>query len=171
MTKLNPDVSIILPAFNEGAIIGMVIKNIDNILADGYQTFEILIVDDGSSDNTAEEANNAGARVISHPYNIGNGAAIKTGIRNARGGILVMLDADGQHPPEDIPSLLAKIGPYDMAVGARTSSSESAIHRDIANHINNDLPFLGSVYKLKDLRSGLRTSKSEAVRGNCLPVA
>ncbi len=165
MENSNPDVSIILPAFNEGAIIGNVIHTIKDVLTANGDTFEILVIDDGSTDNTAEQANNSGARVISHPYNIGNGAAVKTGIRNARGSILVMLDADGQHPPEDIPHLLAKIGPYDMTVGARTSSSKSAIHRDIANYVYNGLASYVSGYKIKDLTSGFRAIKSEVARG------
>jgi len=165
MENSNPDVSIIIPAFNEGAIIGKVINTIKDILTANGDTFEILVIDDGSTDNTAEQANNSDARVISHPYNIGNGAAVKTGIRNARGSILVMLDADGQHPPEDIPHLLAKIGPYDMAVGARTSSSESAIHRDIANYVYNGLASYVSGYKIKDLTSGFRAIKSEVACG------
>ena len=84
---------------------------------------EILVVDDGSRDNTSEAAALAGARVIRHPYNKGNGAAVKTGLRNARGEVVLLLDADGQHPPEDIERVLAGIGEYDLVVGARTRDS------------------------------------------------
>jgi len=160
-----PDISIILPAFNEEAIISSVVQKVKDVLATKVQVFEILVIDDGSTDNTAEQAENSGARVIRHPYNIGNGAAIKTGIRNARGNILVMLDADGQHPPEDIPRLLEKIGPYDMAVGARKSSSESAIHRDLANYVYNCLASYVSNHKIKDLTSGFRAIKANVARG------
>lgn len=165
MENSNPDVSIIIPAYNEGAIIGNVVDIIKGVLTAADQSFEILVVDDGSTDNTVDQAKKSGARVIQHPYNIGNGAAVKTGIRNARGGTLVMLDADGQHPPEDIPNLLAKIGPYDMAVGARTSSSESAIHRDFANYVYNRLASYVSGHKIKDLTSGFRAIKADVAHG------
>ena len=102
---------------------------------------------------------------MTHPYNIGNGAAVKTGLRKARGEILVMLDADGQHPPEDIPRLLEKIGPYDMAVGARTRASDSAIHRNLANKIYNGLASYVSGQKIKDLTSGFRAIKAPVARG------
>jgi len=160
-----PDVSIILPAFNEEAIIGSVVHKIKNVLAAYGREFEILVIDDGSTDETGEQAKISGAHVIRHPYNIGNGAAVKTGIRNARGSILVMLDADGQHPPEDIPRLLKKIGPYDMVVGARKSTSESAVHRDLANHVYNGLASYVSGHKIKDLTSGFRAIKAEVARG------
>ena len=122
-------------------------------------------MDDGSSDETGKIAEDAGATVIRHPYNIGNGASIKTGIRQARGEILVMLDADGQHPPENIPRLIEQIGPYDMAVGARTKASDSEAHRDIANKIYNKIASYVSGRKIEDLTSGFRAIKASAARG------
>ncbi|RLD91360.1 MAG: glycosyltransferase family 2 protein, partial [Bacteroidetes bacterium] len=113
MEKISLDLSLIIPAYNEEKIIAEVIKEINSILASQDLSYEILVVDDGSDDRTAEEAASAGARVISHPDNIGNGASIKTGIRNARGKLLLMMDADGQHPPEMIPVMLEEIGKYD----------------------------------------------------------
>jgi glycosyltransferase involved in cell wall biosynthesis len=156
--------SIILPAYNEADSIDGLIQNIQGIVQRTGYSFEILVIDDGSHDNTAAIAKAAGARVIRHPYNIGNGASIKTGIRNAKGDILIMLDADGQHPPEDIPRLVEKIGPYDMVVGARTAGSDTDIHRDLANMIYNILASYVSGYKIEDLTSGFRAVKADLAR-------
>jgi glycosyltransferase involved in cell wall biosynthesis len=165
MAEIEPQVTVILPAYNEGKIIGQIIQRIKKTLDDSTISYEILVVDDSSEDDTAQTAEQAGAWVITHPYNIGNGAAVKTGIRNARGEILVMLDADGQHMPEDIPRLLEKIGPYDMAVGARTRQSESAFHRDIANKIYNALASYVTGRKIQDLTSGFRAIKASVGKG------
>lgn len=93
----NTSVSIILPAYNEAGSIRGIVADIKNL----YPDFEIIVIDDGSQDATADEARDAGATVCSHPYNIGNGAAIKSGIRVAKGDVLVFMDGDGQHCPED----------------------------------------------------------------------
>jgi len=92
--------------------------------------------------------------VISHPYNIGNGAAVKTGIRNARGRVLVMMDADGQHDPADIPRLLAGLEAHDMTVGARTKQSETSFHRDLANKVYNAFASYVCNRRIEDLTSG-----------------
>ncbi|MBL0713806.1 MAG: glycosyltransferase family 2 protein, partial [Desulfosarcina sp.] len=105
-------VSVIVPCYNEAQTIAKVIRKVRSLSAD----FEIIAIDDGSIDNTAEEAVRAGAIVYRHPYNIGNGAAIKTGIRNASGDVLVFMDADGQHDPDDIRRLLENLPEYDMVV-------------------------------------------------------
>jgi glycosyltransferase involved in cell wall biosynthesis len=164
MEENNPVVSVILPAYNESVVIDRVIQRIIKTIEGVNLSYEILVIDDYSDDNTGLIAQQAGARVITHPYNIGNGASIKTGIRNARGEILIMMDADGQHPPEAIPLLLEKIGPYDMVVGARTSSSESVFHRNIANKIYNALATYVSGRKIEDLTSGFRAIKSQVAR-------
>jgi Glycosyltransferases involved in cell wall biogenesis len=127
-------------------------------------SYEIVVVDDGSDDETAGRAKKAGARVISHPYNMGNGAAVKTGIRNAYGKTLVMLDGDGQHLPEDIPRLLEKLGTYDMVVGARTKDSEASFHRSLGNKIYNWLATYICKRKIEDLTSGFRAIKTEIAR-------
>ncbi|MBC8504244.1 MAG: glycosyltransferase family 2 protein [Chloroflexi bacterium] len=163
MSNDSPHVSIIIPAYNEANNIVEIIRKIREVLQGTEH--EILVIDDGSGDETSLRAEEAGVKVIRHPYNIGNGASIKTGIRNARGEILVMLDADGQHPPEDIPRLLDKIGPYDMAVGARTSDSDTDLHRNFANTVYNLLASYISGTKVEDLTSGFRAVKAEAVRG------
>ncbi|MBL7162928.1 MAG: glycosyltransferase family 2 protein [Anaerolineales bacterium] len=163
MSNDSPHVSIIIPAYNEANNIVEIIRKIREVLQGTEH--EILVIDDGSGDETSLRAEEAGVKVIRHPYNIGNGASIKTGIRNARGEILVMLDADGQHPPEDIPRLLDKIGPYDMAVGARTSDSDTDLHRNFANTVYNLLASYISGTKVEDLTSGFRAVKAEAGRG------
>jgi glycosyltransferase involved in cell wall biosynthesis len=158
-------ISVIIPAYNEAQIIGEVVRRVMQALEDTFEAFEVLVIDDGSVDETAEIAEDAGAKVIRHPYNIGNGAAVKTGIRNANGEILIMLDGDGQHAPEDIPRLLAKIGPYDMVVGARTSESDTGIHRDVANSMYNWLATYICGRKIEDLTSGFRAIKAGIARG------
>lgn len=164
MTETAPHISVIVPAYNEEQIIGEVLKRIHTALNKTEYLYEILVVDDGSSDQTAAEAQKAGAKVFQHPYNIGNGAAIKTGIRNSQGDIIVMMDADGQHPPEDIPRLLEKIDPYDLVVGARMKESDSAFHRDIANKVYNLLASYVSGRKIEDLTSGFRAIKASVAR-------
>ncbi|MCK4821800.1 glycosyltransferase family 2 protein, partial [bacterium] len=158
-------VSVVLPAYNEEDIIGHIIQRITDTLTKSENSFEVIVIDDGSTDNTAINAKEAGGRVFRHPYNIGNGAAIKTGIRNAQGEIIVMMDADGQHPPEDIPRLLEKINPYDLVVGARNKESDSAIHRDIANTAYNLLASYVSGKRIEDLTSGFRAIKASTARG------
>ena len=161
----SPKISIILPAYNEAESIGDVIAKIQGAIQSSVESYEILVIDDGSDDDTATQAQGTGATVIRHPYNIGNGAAIKTGIRHARSEILVMLDADGQHPPEDIPRMIEKIGPYDMVVGARDNASDTDTHRDIANKIYNWLASYVSGRKIEDLTSGFRAIKTNVARG------
>ena len=148
----HPPVTVLLPAYNEEASIGMTIKNIWKL----HPEFEILVVDDGSTDNTVTEALNAGARVHSHPYNIGNGAAVKTGIRQASGEWVLMMDADGQHSAEDIASLLAYREEFDMVVGARTRASDTSMHRDLANFVYNRFASYVCKFQVRDLTSGFR---------------
>jgi len=113
-------------------------------------------VDDGSVDGTSQAALAAGARVVRHPYNIGNGAAVKTGIREARGEWLVFMDADGQHAPEDIPRLLAGLEEYDMVVGARVGRRGRPLHRRLANSVYNLLASYLTGLRIQDLTSGFR---------------
>lgn len=159
-----PETSIIIPVFNEADSIQSVIEGIQKTFNDTNANYEVIVVDDGSDDETIEVAKKTTAKIISHPYNIGNGAAIKTGIRNATGEILVMLDGDGQHAPEDIPKLLEKIGPYDMVVGSRSRDSKTSIHRDIANSLYNQLATYVCGRKIEDLTSGFRAVKANMAR-------
>lgn len=166
-----PQVSVILPAFQEALGIGPVLERVRTVMERTGLSYEILVVDDGSSDGTGDRAREAGARVVAHPYNIGNGAAVKTGIRNARGHDIVLLDADGQHPPEKIPELLEKLARFDMAVGARTRASDSRIHRDLANRAYNELATYVTGRKIPDLTSGFRAVRGKVAREfvNLLP--
>ncbi|RMG41724.1 MAG: glycosyltransferase family 2 protein [Candidatus Dadabacteria bacterium] len=150
------DLSIIIPAYNEEGAIADVIVAIHEL---GLKSYEVLVIDDGSSDATARVAEAAGARVISHPYNIGNGASVKTGIRAARGKVLCFLDADGQHDPADIPRLLEHISRYHMVVGARKRGSETSLHRDIANIVYNLFASFVAEFKIEDLTSGFRAMR------------
>ena len=129
-------VSIVIPAKNEASSLPAVLAAIRTQV----DPFEMIVVDDGSTDDTASLARAAGATVVSHPYSMGNGAAIKSGIRAARGDIVVFMDADGQHRPEDIPALLAKLAQgYDMVVGSRNSSGQASVGRLAANTFYNRL--------------------------------
>jgi glycosyltransferase involved in cell wall biosynthesis len=153
-----------MPAYNEEDVIGGIVKQISAVVGKIDKSCEIIVIDDGSSDNTAQVARSSGAIVIQHPYNIGNGAAVKTGIRNARGSILVTLDGDGQHDPNDIPKLLGNIGKYDMVVGSRNSESDTAAHRDVANMVFNSLASYVAGRKIEDLTSGFRAVKTHIAR-------
>jgi glycosyltransferase involved in cell wall biosynthesis len=146
------EVTILLPAYNEELAIGSTVVNLKN----RYPDFEILVVDDGSTDATVKEALAAGANVRSHPYNIGNGASIKTGLRAAAGEWIIMMDADGQHAPEDVARLLEYQDNYDMVIGARTKKSETSLHRDIANKLYNGMASYVCKFKVEDLTSGFR---------------
>src|SRR5690554_6524350 len=150
--------SIILPAKNESAAIGATIASIVALLPDA----EVIVVNDGSTDNTAAVAEIAGARVLSHPYSKGNGAAIKTGARAATGEIIVFMDADGQHDPADIPRLLARLKEgHDMVVGARQKGSQASMGRGIANKFYNWLASYMSGNKIEDLTSGFRVVRAD----------
>jgi glycosyltransferase involved in cell wall biosynthesis len=149
-------VSIVIPAYNEGGIIGQVIEQVREVLTSNALDHEIIVVDDGSRDSTADDAQAAGAKVIRHPYNIGNGAAVKRGIRQATGDVIVLMDGDGQHDPRDILRLLIHIPDYEMVVGARTKDSEGQVHRNVANKFYNSLASYIAGRKVEDLTSGFR---------------
>ena len=161
----NPiDISIILPAYQEEQGIAPLLDRIREVMDKLGRPWEVVVVDDGSTDGTAARAREAGSRVISHPYNIGNGAAVKTGIREARGRLIVMMDADGQHDPADIPRLLEQSGAHDMVVGARTKESETSLHRDLANKAYNWFASYICNRRIEDLTSGFRAIKADAAR-------
>lgn len=155
------ELSVIIPAKNEAASIGDVVSAVRAL----YQEAEILVVDDGSDDETASLAERSGATVIRHPISLGNGAAVKSGARAARGEILVMMDGDGQHKPEDIPSLIAKLDDgFDMAIGARDSGSHAGIGRLFANGLYNVFASIISGHRILDLTSGFRASRADYFR-------
>jgi glycosyltransferase involved in cell wall biosynthesis len=158
-------VSIIIPAFNEELALPSLINGIRQHVPDA----EIIVVDDGSTDATAETAQQAGARVVSHPYKIGNGAAIKTGMRHAKGDTIVFMDGDGQHDPSDLPAMLAHADHYDMVVGARSRNAHANILRLLANMLYNYLASYVTKFRIKDLTSGFRIVKKDtALRYLCL---
>ena len=154
-------ISVVMPAKNEAGAIGETISKIHalNIVT------EIIVVNDGSTDTTKEVSEQAGAKVISHLYSKGNGAAIKTGARNATGEVIIFMDADGQHDPQDIPRLLAKIEEgYDLVVGARQKGSQASVGRGIANGLYNNLASYMTEHKVEDLTSGFRAVRAEKFR-------
>jgi len=163
-TTKAPRISVIIPCLNEGDVIGEVIKKTQSAVKKIERNSEILVINDGSTDNTSAVARAAGATVVEHPYNIGYGAAIKTGIRHARGSILITLDSDGQHDPNDIQKLVEKIGLYDMVVGSRSRQSDTETHRDLANMGFNSFASYVSGRKIEDLTSGFRAIKAHIAR-------
>ena len=154
-------ISIVLPAKNESAAIGQTLQKLRMQCASA----EIIVVNDGSSDDTASVARAAGARVLHHPYSKGNGAAIKTGARAATGEVIVFMDADGQHDPADIPRLLDTLQQgYDMAVGARQKGSQASVGRGLANGFYNRLASWMTGHNVEDLTSGFRAVRADKFR-------
>ncbi len=160
-----PEISIIIPACNESGSIAGVVEGVHQAMSVLQRAYEILVVNDGSTDDTAEAARQAGAMVITHPYTIGNGAAVKTGIRHATGKILCMMDGDGQHDPADISRLLARQEEgFDMVVGARQGGSQANRWRGLANALYNRLASYMTGHRVEDLTSGYRVGLAEKVR-------
>lgn len=146
-------ISIILPARNEADNLRALLPEIHSRYADA----ELIVVDDGSTDATAEVARSNGARCIQHPYSMGNGAAVKTGARHASHDVLVFMDADGQHDPQTIPALVQKLDEgFEMAVGARAADTHASLGRRLANTIYNRMASLMTGHRIEDLTSGFR---------------
>lgn len=153
-------VSIVIPAFNEADAIGGVVRE----LAAAAPWREILVIDDGSTDATAANAAAAGATVIRQPYNKGNGAAVKAGIRAASGEYLLIIDGDGQHKPSDALRLTAQLGEYDLVVGARSSETQASTTRRIGNSLLNWLAGYLAERPIPDLTSGFRAARVSYLR-------
>lgn len=154
-------ISIVLPAKNESAAIGQTLQKLRMQCA----LAEIIVVNDGSTDDTAAVAQAAGARVVHHPYSKGNGAAIKTGARAVTGDVIVFMDADGQHDPADIARLLSKLDEgHDMVVGARQKGSQASVGRGLANGLYNRLASWMTGHKVEDLTSGFRAVRADKFR-------
>ena len=153
-----PRISIILPAKNEARGLTEILPRLRKV----YQAAEIIVVNDGSTDNTIEVCASHNVKVITPPYSMGNGAAIKNGARAATKDILVFMDADGQHNSEDIPLLIGKLEEgFDMAVGARTAASPAGLGRRLANFVYNRLSSWIVGQEIKDLTSGLRGVRAD----------
>lgn len=159
----NKMISIVLPSYNESKIIGNVIDDIKNELSKINSDYEIIVVNDHSTDDTEKIALQSGVKVISHPYNIGNGAAIKTGVRNCNGDVVVLMDSDGQHKAKEIAKMLKFSTQYDMVVGARISNKSGAFHRNLANKIFNLFASYITHFKVRDLTSGFRIIKKNII--------
>jgi glycosyltransferase involved in cell wall biosynthesis len=153
-------VSIVIPAYNEGAAIVGVISTL--LAAAAWH--EIIVVDDGSADGTGERACAAGALVVQHPYNKGNGAAVKSGIRRATGEYVLIIDGDGQHPPEDALRLIARLGEYDLVVGARAATTQATPGRRVGNWALNRLASYLADREIPDLTSGFRGARRQHLR-------
>lgn len=157
-------VSVILPAYNEEKAVGAQVAAIHDVFSRRETEYEVIVVDGGSEDRTAEEAVRASARVLRHPINRGYGAALKTGIRAARHATIVIIDADGTYPADAIPGLLADAEGYDMVVGARTGTSVRApLVRRPAKWVLRTLASYLAGESIPDLNSGLRVVKKSVV--------
>ncbi len=150
--------SIVIPAKNESGAIGAVVAN----AREQYPDAEIIVVNDGSDDNTAEAASEAGAKVVSHPESLGNGAAVKSGARAATGDIIAFMDGDGQHTASELAPLIKRLDEgYEMAIGARDTGSHANVGRLFANGLYNGIASLMSGRKILDLTSGFRVARAE----------
>lgn len=158
--QLKNKITILIPAYNEEHSIKDTVSRILEL----YPSFEVLVVDDGSTDKTMQNAMDAGANVWPLPYNIGNGAAIKNGLRSASGEWVLMMDADGQHDPEDIAKLLEYKDKYNMVVGARKNNFKAAFHRNFANKVFNLLATYITKFKVEDLTSGFRLVRRDEAK-------
>jgi glycosyltransferase involved in cell wall biosynthesis len=150
-------VSILIPAYNERPSIAQVITD----LRAAAPWREIIVVDDGSTDETGKAAADAGARVVRHPYNKGNGAAVKSGIRAATGDYILIIDGDGQHKPSDALALIAPLGDYDLVVGARSATTQAGARRRMGNAMLNRLASFLTEREIPDLTSGFRAARRE----------
>lgn len=153
-------ISVVIPAFDEAGAIGSVISDLRSTAS----WHEIIVVDDGSADQTGEVARQAGAKVIRHPYNKGNGASVKSGIRDASGEYILIMDADGQHRASDALRLVGYLGEYDLVVGARGSSSQASAARHVGNRALNWIASYLTGRAIPDLTSGLRAARTSGLR-------
>lgn len=150
---MSMNISVVIPAKNESTSLPGLISHIIAL----HPLAEVIVVDDGSTDDTARLSREAGASVVSHPYSKGNGAAIKTGARNASKDVIVFMDADGQHRPEDIQTLLDRLQDnVDMVVGSRDASGQASTSRRFANGLYNRLASWMTEQTVRDLTSGFR---------------
>jgi glycosyltransferase involved in cell wall biosynthesis len=146
--------SIIIPAYNEAAVIGSLVSALG-----ASRWHELIVVDDGSRDGTGDAAAAAGAIVVRHPYNKGNGAAVKSGLRRATGEFILIIDGDGQHQAADAARLVGRLGEYDLVVGARAGSTQASFARRFGNGLLNRLASYLTGREIPDLTSGFRAAR------------
>lgn len=152
------ETTIVIPACNEERTIAEVVRGARRCVP----TARILVIDDGSTDSTASKARAAGADVISHPINKGNGAALKTALRSISGGHVAVLDGDGQHDPQDLPKLLARLVDFDLVVGVRSfGTDEGSLLRNMGNRLLRGLASFLADRRIPDLTSGFRAFRHE----------
>jgi len=153
-----PDaVSVVVPAYNEAPSIAAVVRTLKTSAC----WHEVIVVDDGSHDDTSGLAESAGAIVVRHPYNKGNGAAVKSGIRRATGEYILILDGDGQHNAADAERLVGRLGEYDLVIGARAAQTQATLMRRGGNALLNQFAGYLTGRRIDDLTSGFRTARRE----------
>jgi glycosyltransferase involved in cell wall biosynthesis len=158
---MEQNVNIVIPAKNEADNLKDLLPKLTKITSPE----NIIVVNDGSTDNTADVCHENDVRIVSHPYSMGNGASIKTGARQATKDIIVFMDADGQHVPDDVPKLLDKLKDgYEMVVGARQAKSQASFARKIANAFYNKFASIMTGYQIDDLTSGFRAVRTRHFR-------
>ncbi len=151
-------ITIVIPAYNEEKTIADVVRGAMANAPDA----RVLVIDDGSTDNTLKRAADAGAEVIRHPTNKGNGACLKTALRSLKGGIIAVLDADGQHDPTELPRILDQLKEFDLVVGARNfSNQEGSPLRNLGNRLLRGLASFLAERDIPDLTSGFRAFRHE----------
>jgi len=159
LNDLQASTSILIPAFNEAQMVGALVRQLQ-----GSGTWrEIIVVDDGSTDGTGDQAAAAGARVVRHPYNKGNGAAVKSGLRHALGSFILIVDADGQHPPADATALVAGLADHELVVGARAATTQANWRRRAGNAVLNRLASYLTGRSIPDLTSGFRAARRDCM--------
>jgi glycosyltransferase involved in cell wall biosynthesis len=168
MSEQTPKITVVIPVFQEQETVAHTISGVVEILTARKASFEIVAVDDGSNDHSLEclqhlQERYGCLRVAHHQYNRGYGSALRTGIRLARGEIVVCMDADGQHLPAEIPPLLDNIPPYDLVVGCRTENYRGPWHRNAGNRFYNIFSSWLAKTEIKDLTSGFRAMRRVAV--------
>lgn len=153
-------ISVVIPTYNEGSAIGAVVE----ALRSSAIWHEIIVVDDGSHDDTETRARCAGATVVRHPYNKGNGASIKTGVRAATGAFVLIMDGDGQHQASEALKVVARLGEYDLVIGTRTREAQATVGRRLGNALLNWTASYLTGQKVLDLTSGIRGARRDYLR-------